>query len=66
MQPKATISFGPRRGPRTSTIHPWIGVNHHYHAKKPQRTVETLSARTKFDVVVVIVRILSAPAFLSI
>src|SRR3974390_3203176 len=26
-------------------------------ARKPQRTVETLSARTKFDVVVVIVRI---------
>src|SRR3974377_1978160 len=28
MPPKATISFGPRRGPRTSTIHPGIGVNH--------------------------------------
>jgi len=106
MPPKATISFGPRRGPRTSTIHPRIGVNHVSSAmkiekatwieaidqpcvlligltnsvqpycrlamiimqttqiaRKPQRTPETLSARTKFEVVVVIVSVLPAPAF---
>src|SRR5271156_2798394 len=27
MPPNAVINFGPRTGPRTSTIHPWMGVS---------------------------------------
>src|SRR5215472_19204807 len=28
MPPNATTNLGPRRGPRTSAIHPWMGVSH--------------------------------------
>jgi hypothetical protein len=60
---RPTVRFVDRIDEQRPTV---LQVGDHYHAKKPQRTVETLSARTKFDVVVVIVRILPAPAFLSI
>src|ERR1700746_3029397 len=95
MPPKATMSFGPRCGPRISTIHPSMGVSHVSSAmkiekanwidvidqpwalligltnrvqpycklaimimqmtqiaRKPQRKLEALSARARFDAVV--------------